>query len=97
MHLGEIATLKVKVQTLEIENKTLKSSCTSTNITSMNLDKFVGQMPSNKLSLRYKKSPKTSNCSKYREKQGQWLNAKIMKPSNAKSFNKKHNYIFQYK
>jgi cell shape-determining protein MreC len=46
MHLGEIATLKVKVQTLETENRTLKSLCISTSITSMDLDKAIGQMPS---------------------------------------------------
>jgi RNA-binding protein YlmH len=56
MHLGEIATLKVKVQTLETENRALKYSCTSTNISSMNLDKFVGQRPSNKSGLEYKKN-----------------------------------------
>jgi cell shape-determining protein MreC len=54
MHLDEVATLKVKVQSLETENMTLKSSCTSTNITSMNLYKFVGQKSSNKSGLRYK-------------------------------------------
>jgi RecA/RadA recombinase len=43
MHLGEVATLKVKVQTLETENRALKSSCISTNITSMDLDKVIGQ------------------------------------------------------
>jgi cell shape-determining protein MreC len=42
MHLGEVATLKVKVQTLENENKALKSSCISTSITSMDLDKVIG-------------------------------------------------------
>jgi hypothetical protein len=34
MHLDEIATLKVKVQTLETEKRALKSSCAS-----MDLDK----------------------------------------------------------
>jgi hypothetical protein len=97
MHLGEIATLKVKVQTLETENRALKSSYTSTNITSMSLDKTIGQRPSNKSDLGYKKSSKTSNCPKLKEKQRQESNAKIMKPNNAKSFNKKHNYAFQYK
>jgi hypothetical protein len=97
MHLSEVATIKAKVQTLETENRALKSSCTSTSITSMNLDKFVDQRPSNKSGFGYKKSFKTSNYSKSKEKQGQWLNAKIMKFSNAKSFNKKHNYTFQYK
>jgi hypothetical protein len=48
MHLGEITTLKVKVQTLETKNRTLKFLCTSTNITLMDLDKFIGQRPSNK-------------------------------------------------
>jgi hypothetical protein len=38
---------------------TLKSSCTSSSITSMDLDKFVGQRPSKKSGLEYKKSPKT--------------------------------------
>jgi hypothetical protein len=56
MHLGEVATLKMKVQTLEIENMTLKSSCILTSITSMDLDKFVGQKPSNMSGLGYKKS-----------------------------------------
>jgi hypothetical protein len=42
MQLDEITILKVKVQTLEIKNMVLKSSCTSTSITSMDLDKFVG-------------------------------------------------------
>jgi hypothetical protein len=97
MLLGDVATLKVKVQTLKIENRTLKSSCISTSITSMDLDKAIGQRPSNKSGLGYKKFSKTSNCPKLKEKQGQELNAKIMKPSNAKSFNKKHNYAFQYK
>jgi hypothetical protein len=63
----------------------------------MDLDKVVGQKHSNKSSLGYKKSSKISNCAKSKEKQGQWSNAKIMKLSNAKSFNKKYNYIFQYK
>jgi hypothetical protein len=97
MHLGEVATLKVKVQTLETENKTLKSSCISTSITSTDLDKVIDQKPSNKSGLRYKKSSKTSNCPKSKEKQSQWSNAKIMKSTNTKSFNKKHNYTFQYK
>jgi hypothetical protein len=97
MHLGEVATLKVKVQTLEIENRTLKSSCNSTSITSMDLDKVIGQMPSNKSGLRYKKSSKNLNCPKSKEKQSQVSNAKIMKSTNAKSFIKKHNYAFQYK
>jgi hypothetical protein len=60
----------------------------------MDLDKFVGQKPSNKSGLGYKKSLKTLNCPKSKEKPGQGSNIKIMKPSNAKSFNKKHNYIF---
>jgi hypothetical protein len=67
MHLDEVATLKVKVQTLETENITLKSSCTSTSIISMNLDKFVGQRLSNKSGLGYKKSHKTTNYSKSKE------------------------------
>jgi cell shape-determining protein MreC len=54
MYLGEIATLKVKVQTLETENRILKSSCTSTRITSIDLDKFIGQKLSNKSGLGYK-------------------------------------------
>jgi hypothetical protein len=97
MHLGEVATLKVKVQTLETENRALKSSCISTNITSMDLDTVIGQRPSNKSGLGYKKSSKTSNCPKSKEKQSQWSNAKIVKSTNAKSFKKKHNYAFQYK
>jgi hypothetical protein len=97
MHLGEVTTLKVKVQNLKTENRVLKSSCISTNITSMDLDKVIGQSPNNKSGLGYKKSSKTSNCPKSKEKQGQWSNAKIMKSTNAKSFNKKHNYAFQYK
>jgi hypothetical protein len=51
-------------------------------------------MPSNKSGLGYKKSSKTLNCPKLKEKQGEESNAKIVKPSNAKSFNKKHNYVF---
>jgi hypothetical protein len=97
MHLGKIVTLKVKVQTLETENMTLKSSCTSTCITSMDLDKVVGQRSNNKSSLVYKKYFKTSNCPNSKEKQGQESNVKIVKPSNAKSFNKNHNYAFQCK
>jgi predicted nuclease with TOPRIM domain len=97
MHLGEVATLKVKVQTLETENRALKSSCISTSITSMNLDKVIGQRPSNKSDLGYKKSSKISNCPKLKEKQIQESNAKNMKYTNTKSFNKKHNYAFQYK
>jgi hypothetical protein len=54
----------VKVQTLETENRALKSSCTSTSITSMDLDKAIGLRPSNKSGLGYKKSSKTSNCPK---------------------------------
>jgi hypothetical protein len=96
-HLGEVATLKVKVQTLETENKALKSSCISTNFTSTDLDNVIGQRPSNKSGLGYKKSSKTSNCLKSKEKQTQGSKAKIMKSTNAKSFNKKHNYAFQYK
>jgi hypothetical protein len=60
MHLGEVATLKVKVQTLETENRALKSSCISTSITSMDLDKVIGQKSSNKSGLGYEKSSKTS-------------------------------------
>jgi hypothetical protein len=97
MHLGEVATLKVKVQTLETENRALKSLCISTSITSMDLDKVIGQKSSNKSDLRYKKSSRTSNYPKSKEKQNQWSNAKIMKSTNAKSFNKKYNYAFQYK
>jgi hypothetical protein len=97
MHLCEVATLKVKVQTLKTENRALKSSCISTNITSMDLDKVIGQRPSNKSGLGYKKSSKTSICPKSKEKQSQGSNAKIMKSTNVKSFNKKHNYAFQYK
>jgi hypothetical protein len=88
MHLGELATLKVKVQHLETKNSALKSSYTSTSITSMDLNKAIGQRPSNKSGLGYKKSSKTSNCSKSKEKQGQGSNAKIVKPTNAKFFNK---------
>jgi hypothetical protein len=95
--LGEVATLKMKVQTLETENRALKSSCISTSFNSMDLDKVIGQRPSNKSGLGYKKSSKTSNCPKSKEKQSQGSNAKIMKSANAKSFNKKHNYAFQYK
>jgi hypothetical protein len=69
IHLGEVATLKVKVQTLE--NRALKSSCISTSITSMDLDKIIGQRPSNKSGFGYKKSSKTSNCPKSKEKQSQ--------------------------
>jgi chromosome segregation ATPase len=68
MHLGEVATLKVKVQTSETENRTLKSSCISKSITSMDLDKAIGQWPSNKSGLGYKKSSKTLNCPKLKEK-----------------------------
>jgi hypothetical protein len=96
MHLGEVVILKVKVETLETKNMALKSSYISTSITSMDLDKAIGQRPRNKSGFGYKKSSKTSNCPKLKEKQGQESNAKIMKQSNAKSFNKKHNYAFQY-
>jgi hypothetical protein len=92
MHLDEVVTLKVKVQTLETEKRTLKSSCAS-----MDLDKAIGQRPRNNSGLGYKKYSKTSNCPKLKEKQGQESNVKIMKPSNAKFFNKKLNYAFQYK
>jgi chromosome segregation ATPase len=71
MHLSEVATLKVKVQTLETENRVLKSSCTSTSITLMDLNKAIGQRSSNKSGLGYKKSSKTSNCPKLKEKQVQ--------------------------
>jgi hypothetical protein len=63
----------------------------------MVLDNVIGQRPSNKSGLGYKKSSKTSNCPKLKEKQGQWSYVKIIKPNNAKYFNKKHNYVFQYK
>jgi hypothetical protein len=76
---------------------TLKFSCTSTSITSMDLDKVIGQRPGNKSGLGYKKSSKTLNCPKLKEKQSQESNIKIVKSTNAKSFNKKHNYVFQYK
>jgi hypothetical protein len=68
MHLGEVATLKMKVQTLETKNRALKSSCTSTIITSMDLNKVIGQKPTNKSGIGYKKSSKTSNCSKSKDK-----------------------------
>jgi hypothetical protein len=87
----------VKVQTLETENSAIKSSCISTSINSMDLDKVIGQRPSNKSGLGCKKSSKTLNCPKSKEKQCQRLNAKIVKSTNAKFFNKKHNYTFQYK
>jgi hypothetical protein len=64
MYLDEVATLKMKVQTLETENRALKSSCISTSFTSMDLDKAIGQRLSNKSGLGYKKSSKTSNCPK---------------------------------
>jgi hypothetical protein len=54
----------VKVQTLETKNMTLKSSCTSTNITSIDLDKFVGQRSSNKSGFGYEKSSKILNYPK---------------------------------
>jgi hypothetical protein len=60
----------------------------------MDLDKVIGQRPSNKSGLGYKKSSKTSNWPKSKEKQTQWSNVKIVKSTNAKSFNKKHNYAF---
>jgi hypothetical protein len=63
----------------------------------MDLDKVIGQRPSNKSGFGYKKSSKTLNCPKSKEKQSQVSNIKIMKSTNAKSFNKKHNYAFQYK
>jgi hypothetical protein len=85
MHLDEVTTLKMKVQTLETKNRALKSSCTSTSITSMDLDKIIGQKPTNKSGIGYKKSSKTSNCLKSKEKKGQGSNVKIMKPSKAKS------------
>jgi hypothetical protein len=68
MHLGEVAILKVKVQSLETKNRALKYSCTSTSITSMDLDKVIGQRPSNKSGLGYKKYSKTLNCPKSKEK-----------------------------
>jgi hypothetical protein len=67
----------MKVQTLKTENRALKSSCTSISITSMDLDKFVGQRPSNKSGLRYNFFPKTSNYPKSKEKQDQESNAKL--------------------
>jgi hypothetical protein len=87
----------VKVQNLETENRTLKSSYILISITSMDLDKVIGQRPSSKSDLGYKKFSKTSNCPKSKEKQSQGSNAKIVKSTNAKSFNKKQNYAFQYK
>jgi hypothetical protein len=69
MHLDELTTLKVKVQTLETENMTVKSIYTSTNITSKVLDKYVGQRPYNKSGLGYKKPSITFMCPKNREKQ----------------------------
>jgi hypothetical protein len=87
----------VKVKTLETKNRTLKSSCISTSITSMDLDNVIGQRPSNKSGLRYNKSSKTSNYPKSKEKQSHRSNAKIVKSTNTKFFNKKHNYSFQYK
>jgi hypothetical protein len=63
----------------------------------MDLDKAIGQRLSNKSGLEYKKSSKILNYPKSKEKQGQGSNAKIMKSTNAKSFNKKYNYVFQYK
>jgi hypothetical protein len=68
IHLDEVAALKVKVQTLETENRALKFSYISTNITSMDLNKVIGQKPSNKSGLEYKKSSKTSNYLKSKEK-----------------------------
>jgi hypothetical protein len=47
---------------------TLKSSCISISITSMDLDKLVDQRPSNKSGLGYKKSSKISNCPKSKDK-----------------------------
>jgi hypothetical protein len=64
MHLGEVTTLKVKMQTLETKNKTLKFSCTSTRVTSIDFDKFIGERPSNRSGLGYKKYFKTLNCPK---------------------------------
>jgi rhodanese-related sulfurtransferase len=55
----------VKVQTIEIKNRALKSSCISINITSIDLDKFVSQRPSNKSGLGYEKSSKTINYNYY--------------------------------
>jgi hypothetical protein len=63
----------------------------------MDLNKNISQRHSNKSSLGYKKSSKASNYPKSKEKQVQGSNTKIMKPTNAKFFNKKHNYAFQYK
>jgi hypothetical protein len=63
----------------------------------LDLDNVIGQRPSNKSGFGYKKFSKTSNCPKSKEKQSQESNAKIVKSTNAKSFNKKHNYAFQYK
>jgi hypothetical protein len=45
----------------------------------MDLDKVIGQRTSNKSGFGYKKSSKTSNCPKSKEKQGQESNTKIVK------------------
>jgi hypothetical protein len=84
--MGLESELKMKVQILETENMVLKFSYTSTSIIYMDLNKFVGQRPSNKSGLAYEKSSNTSNCPKYKEKQSQWSNTKIMKPNNTNFF-----------
>jgi hypothetical protein len=46
----------------------LKFSYSSTNITLLDLDKFVGQRPGNKSGLGYKKYSNTLNYPKSKEK-----------------------------
>jgi hypothetical protein len=43
----------------------------------MNLDKVIGQRTNNKSGLGYKKSSKTLNCPKSKEKQSQGSNVKL--------------------
>jgi hypothetical protein len=82
------------MHTLETENRALKFTYTSTNIISTDLDKHVGQRPSNKSGLKYEKLSMTFMCPKHKKKQVQGSNAQTMKYNNVKSFGKNHNYAF---
>jgi hypothetical protein len=60
--------IKSESANFRTKNRALKSSCTSTSITLMDLDKAIGQRSSNKSNLGYNKSSKTLNCPKSKEK-----------------------------
>lgn len=103
-HLGEIGILKIKVQNLETENRTLGSICILRNGTRMDLDKmYIGRKLHDKRCLGYKKSlfsskSKNPTSPKLNGKQTQNLNDKNVKNKNAKnnksSYN--HTYIYQH-